>query len=91
MTGRHRRTEDDEGRRLYEWHTVDFHPASAAGWLVLALDDEGHVSYQRLPGWLVQEQVAYSFTPAAGFFAVVSTPASRGRCCAPVRRTAARI
>lgn len=62
MTGRHRRTEDDEddeGRRLYEWHTVDFHPASAADWLVLALDDEGHVGYQRLPGWLVQEHVAY--------------------------------
>lgn len=53
MTGRHALPVDDE----YQWHNVGFVPALS--WRIHTLDDQGKVGTLPLPGWLVQEEVAY--------------------------------
>lgn len=44
-----------------EYHVVGF-VAAPPGWRVVALDERGTVHSQALPGWLIQEEVAYQHT-----------------------------
>jgi hypothetical protein len=55
-TGRHAKPEPTFDHS--EYHSVGFTPAPP-GWTIVALDEHGRVGTQPLPGWLVQEEVAY--------------------------------
>jgi hypothetical protein len=52
VTGRH------AAAAPFQWHTVDFQPAPY-GWTIVCLDERGTVTTRPLPGWVVQEAVAY--------------------------------
>jgi hypothetical protein len=59
MTGRHSAPET-VADVTYDWQIIGFLPAPM-GWLILSLDHEtGAVTSSPLPGWLVQEIVAYT-------------------------------
>lgn len=76
MTGRHHAGD------TALWHVDGFLPAPAGSWQIVALDEHGTVTYQQLPGWLVEEEVTYdiatglplteSFQPCRPFRRVVA-------------------
>jgi hypothetical protein len=64
MSGRHHNADH------YDWHVDGFVPAPV-GWRIVCLDEQGTLHLYPLPGWLIQEEVAYdqtgSYPEAEGF------------------------
>jgi hypothetical protein len=52
MTGRHSSAD------RFQWHVDEF-VAAPTGWRIVCLNDRGAVRNHPLPGWLIQEEVAY--------------------------------
>lgn len=59
QAGKHRRRFEPRASEYWEWNVDRFVPAPD-GWRLVFVDNEGDVTLRPLPGWIVQEEVAYS-------------------------------